>query len=199
MLGTVMARPREFNSREALDRAMQVFWTKGYEAASLCDLTEAMGLSKSSLYDSFGNKHELYLAALDRYNRTVAARDTRTVIAAAGGGRRGVEAVFARRLEAMVDRGETRGCFIGNCAVETGANDPAGAARVAQGVACLEQAFADAVREGQTRGEIANGDDADALARYLTSSLNGLIVIAKVKRNRDALEDVVRLTLGVLD
>ena len=62
-----MGRPREFNENEALESAMQVFWAKGYDGASLGELTSAMGLSKSSLYDTFGSKHELFIAAVERY------------------------------------------------------------------------------------------------------------------------------------
>ncbi|MCH7554884.1 MAG: TetR family transcriptional regulator, partial [Proteobacteria bacterium] len=76
------ARPREFDTTQALDRAMRVFWAQGYDATSLCDLLCAMGLSKSSLYETFGSKHELYLAALDHYNRTVTATHVAAVIAA---------------------------------------------------------------------------------------------------------------------
>ena len=64
-----MARPREFDVDDALDRAMNVFWAKGYEATSMSDLMAAMDLSKSSLYDTFGSKHELFLSALQRYKR----------------------------------------------------------------------------------------------------------------------------------
>ena len=69
-----MARPREFDANDALEQAMQVFWDKGYQSASLNALTEAMGISKSSFYEAFGSKHELYLSALEHYNATVSGR-----------------------------------------------------------------------------------------------------------------------------
>ena len=65
-----MARPREFDIDEALERAMDVFWTKGYDGASLQDLLEAMNIARGSLYKAFQDKHSVYLAALDRYDRT---------------------------------------------------------------------------------------------------------------------------------
>ena len=69
-----MGRPREFNTEEALEKAMKVFWAQGYEAASLHDLTRAMAISKSSFYDTFGSKHDLFISAIKHYNKTVASR-----------------------------------------------------------------------------------------------------------------------------
>ena len=61
-----MARPREFSTDDALGQAMDMFWSKGYQATTLGDLTRAMGISKSSFYDTFGSKHALYLSSLER-------------------------------------------------------------------------------------------------------------------------------------
>ena len=69
-----MARPREFSTDDALGQAMDVFWSKGYQATTLGDLTRAMGISKSSFYDTFGSKHELYLASLERYRAAMHER-----------------------------------------------------------------------------------------------------------------------------
>jgi len=71
-----MARPREFDANDALEQAMQVFWDQGYQSTSLNALTRAMGISKSSFYEAFGSKHELYLSALEHYNATVSGRVT---------------------------------------------------------------------------------------------------------------------------
>ena len=194
-----MVRPREFNAEDALERAMQLFWAKGYEATSLSDLTAAMGLSKSSLYDTFGSKHELFLAAMDRYNETVAARRAAGVIDGAKDSRAGIAAVFAAFLDEMVGQGEKRGCFVNNSAVELAPHDAAVAARVAAGLAHLEESFHGAVRQGQEAGDIAERHDARALARYLTASLNGLVVLAKANPERAALEEVVGVVLAALD
>ncbi len=190
-----MARPREFSKDEALEKAMQEFWAKGYRATSLNDLTRAMGLSKSSFYDAFGSKRALFLSAIDHYNRTVTAGSTAALIAEAGGGRAGITAVFERHLAEMVDAGERRGCFVNNCAIEMAPNDDQAAALVGAGFADLEEAFHGAVTEGQARGEIAPERDPRALARYLASSLNGLVVLAKARPERTALDEVVSLVL----
>ncbi len=194
-----MARPREFNQGEALESAMQLFWAKGYEATSLSDLVGAMGLSKSSFYDTFGSKHALFLSAIDHYNETVASRRAAALIAGAGGGRAGIAAVFERIAGDMAGRDGRRGCFVNNCAVETAPHDDAVAERVCAGFACIEEAFYEAVRRGQVDGEIAAGRDARALARFLTSSLNGLIVMAKADPDRAALEDVVGVVLSAIE
>ncbi len=194
-----MARPREFNAEDALEKAMQLFWAKGYEATSLSDLTAAMGLSKSSLYDTFGCKHELFLSAMDRYNETVATRFVAGVIDGATDSRAGIAAVFCCFLDEMLGKGDKRGCFANNSAVELAPHDAAVAARAAAGLAHLEETFYRAVRQGQEAGDIATGRDARALARYLAASLNGLIVLAKTNPERAALEEVVEITLAALD
>ena len=193
-----MARPREFSKNEALEKAMQVFWAKGYRATSLSDLIHAMGLSKSSFYDAFGSKRALFLSAIDHYNHTVAAGSIAALIAEAGGGRAGIAAVFERYLADMVDAGERRGCFVNNSAIEMAPSDDQAAALVGAGLANLEEAFHGAVTKGQARGEIAPEREPRALARYLASSLNGLLVLAKVRPERTTLDEVVSLVLETL-
>ena len=195
-----MARPREFDETEALDKAMRVFWAQGYDATSLTDLLGATGLSKSSLYETFGSKHELFLAALDHYNRTVTAKRVAAAIVAAPSPKAGIAAVFQGLINDMLKPdGDRRGCFVNNCAVEVAAHDAAAAARVCAGLDHLEAAFCAALRRAQAAGEIPAEHEARALARYLTSSLNGLTVMAKAKPRRAALEDVARIVLQALD
>lgn len=195
-----MARPREFDTTQALDRAMRVFWAQGFEATSLCDLLCAMGLSKSSLYETFGSKHELYLATLDHYNRTVTAKHVATAIGAHASPKAGIAAVFDGLIDSMVtSQGGCCGCFLNNSAVEVAPRDPAAARRVCDGLDQVESAFCEALGRARAAGEIPDHRDTQALARYLNSSLNGLMVMAKARPERGALEDVARIVLQALD
>ena len=123
-----MARPREFDPDEVLERATRVFWAKGFENASLDDLCEATGLNRSSLYSAFGDKRKLYLSALARYEdgsaaRITAALEDRPI-------RDGLKAFLASLIDSIVAGPGRRGCFIGNCATEMARLDRGAAARV---------------------------------------------------------------------
>ncbi len=195
-----MARPREFDTTRALEQAMRVFWAQGFEATSLCDLLGAMGLSRSSLYETFGSKHELYLEALDHYNRNVTAKHVASVIAAHASPKAGIAAVFHGLIDSMIAaEGGCCGCFVSNAAVEVAPRDPAAARRVCDGLDHVEAAFCAALGRARAAGEIPDHRDTQALARYLHSSLNGLMVMAKARPERKALEDVARIVLQALD
>ena len=104
-----MARTREFDREEALDRAMHVFWDKGYEATSLSDLLDAMGIARQSLYDTFGDKHALFLEALDRYE-THRLGQLQSCLETAPS----VTRAFRDMFEGLVDESESvkrRGCM----------------------------------------------------------------------------------------
>lgn len=193
-----MARPREFDSDQALDKAVQVFWTGGYEATSLCDLLAAMGLSKSSFYETFGSKHALFLAALDRYEKTETSRAV-AWLEQPGSPRKAIRALFERLVEKACTKGERSGCFLNNCAVEQAPHDAQASARVSTAMTRMEEAFRRAVKRGQGMGEINRTHDARALARFLNSNLNGLNVVAKVNPDRKALKDVVAVVMNALD
>ena len=192
-----MARPREFDTRQALEKAMGVFWSKGYEAASLADLIRAMGISKSSLYQTFGSKHELFLASIGLYSETAIGRLSGQLDAEASA-RRAIESLFAMFIDESLGA-DSRGCLLGNCAGEVASRDPQAAARIAEGMGKLEEAFQRTVVRGQAAGEIPETHDARALARYLTCVANGLRVMGKARPRRVALEDMARLALAALD
>lgn len=193
-----MARPREFDREEALDVALELFWLRGYRGASLDDLVGAMGIGKSSLYDTFGSKHALFLAALGRYGDTVSARLI-AGLEGPGAARQRIATAFAEVVERAATRGDRRGSFIGNCAVELAPHDGEAAARVREGLSRREAAFHRAVVQGQAAGEIPIQKDALAVARYLNASIEGLHVIAKANPDRTALRDIVGVVLSALD
>ena len=193
-----MARPREFDTTEALGKAMDVFWSKGYEATTLCDLLEAMGLSKSSFYDTFGSKHEVFLDSIEHYKQTMTAQVT-GVARLESPARKLIESLFERAVSRITEEGGQRGCFLNNCAVEVALHDPQAAKLIGGGIGLMEDTFFLLVERGQKEGDIATGKDARALARYLTSSLNGLLVIAKANPDPEGLADIARLSLATLD
>jgi TetR/AcrR family transcriptional repressor of nem operon len=144
-----MARPREFDPGVALDRAMEVFWSKGYEATSLDDLCAATGLSRSSLYATFGGKRDLLMQTVDRYveRRTP---DLAEILAQAPV--RAAFAALARRfIDQIVSGAGRRGCFLGNCAAELPRSDRGAMARVRQGLEGTQATFRAALARGAAR------------------------------------------------
>ncbi|HYY99212.1 MAG TPA: TetR/AcrR family transcriptional regulator [Pyrinomonadaceae bacterium] len=193
-----MARHKEFDRDEALHRAMEVFWSRGYEATSVGDLVERMGINRQSLYDTFGDKHSLYLAALDRY-REVEGRKMFELLERPGPVKRALRELFEGVVECSLGGGERRGCFVGNATSELAGRCKATAEKACGQMAAAEEALYRALARGRKAGEIKGARDLRAVARFLYSSLQGLQLMSKATRDRKTLEDVVRVTLSVLD
>lgn len=193
-----MARPREFDIDAALERAMQAFWAKGYESTSLDDLCEATGLGRSSLYAAFGDKRELYLRALGRYEDGAAERIA-AALARPLPVRKAIAAFVDRLIEDIAAGPGRRGCFIGNCAAELARADRGAAARVRRSLERIEAAFHDALARAKAEGEIAASADVDALARFLTAGIQGLRLVGKAKPERKVLDDIAATMLRCLD
>lgn len=117
-----MARPKEFDVEEALGSAMNVFWSNGYKATSLGDLTGAMGISKSSMYETFGSKHDLFLATIEHYTRTVTTQISGAAHIDAPAVKV-IRALFHRAVQRMAEPNSRRGCYLNNCAVEVSVRD----------------------------------------------------------------------------
>ena len=193
-----MARCKEFDRDEALHKAMEVFWSRGYEAASVGELVKQMGINRQSLYDTFGDKHSLYLAALDHY-REVEGRKMFELLERPGPVKRALRQLFEGVVESSLGAGERRGCFLGTATSELAGRCRATAEKACGSMAAAEEALYRALLRGKKGGEIGGGRDLRAVARFLYSSLQGLQLMSKATRDRKTLEDVVRVTLSVLD
>jgi TetR/AcrR family transcriptional repressor of nem operon len=192
-----MARPREFEPDVVLDRAMRIFWSRGYEATSVQDLVDHMGIQRGSLYATFGDKRALFLAAIDRYDCMVTAK----LLAALDEPESGMEAIrrfFRLKIDWAVAANRPRGCLVTNSATELASRDRRTTSRVAAVFTKIEAAFERAVVRAQKAGEIDPTRDPRALARFLTSSAQGLSVMAKTFPGRAVLEDIVEVILTVL-
>ena len=189
-----MARTKEFRPEAALDAAMQLFWRKGYEATSMRDLLDGMGIGRGSFYDTFGDKHALFLAALDRFEEV---RTAWVDEALEGSGLDGIEEVFRRTVEGLVGFRAEEGMPAGE---HRGRARPARSRRWRPGSRATSaaprrrsRAPSSARREA---GEIPATADPKVLARFLVSNLHGLRVLARAGSDRETLEDAVSVALG---
>ena len=188
-------RPREFDVDDALTAALRVFWSKGYEGASMTDLTEAMGVTRPSLYAAFGNKESLFRKALDLYEREKLC-------------------YMGQALEAPTARGVAERLLRGSLENQTSGDDPRGCLGVISSVAC--GAEADCIRqEVLERGRIAHealiermeraiaeGDfhtpvDPEGITKYLTAILQGMAVQAGAGASREELQRLVDTSLAI--
>lgn len=144
MVGRKMARPQEFNRSEALHQAMDLFWQKSYEATSMADLLKAMGLSKSSLYGSFGGKYQLFVAAFDAY-RAEREREAE-VILNRGTAREGVADLFQKIVSDVRAGDSSRGCMSINQAVEMAPRSPEISSRVLKDFTLIEDMLTRTIR-----------------------------------------------------
>lgn len=190
-----MPRTREFIPDEALDAAMHLFWSKGYGATSMRDLLDGMGIGRGSFYDTFGGKHALFLASLNRFEsvRTSWINDVLK-----DSGLDGIEEVFRRTVDGLTDFEPRRGCLMANTAVELAPHDPEVAEKISRHLRRTEEAFEGAMTSARDAGEIPPGSDPKILARFLVNNLHGLRVLGRAGAGRSVLEDAARVALRAL-
>ena len=188
-------RPREFDVDAALDAALAIFWRHGYEGTSLSDLTDAMGISRPSLYAAFGNKEQLFRAAMDRYERRVGP--TMSAALAVPTARAGVEQLLRRTADALTGGGEaSTGCFLilsaMTCSAASAAvRDEAAARRRDATAGPLRARFDRAAADG----ELPAGTDTAALAGFYSAVLQGMSVAAASGVTRPELQAVADVAL----
>jgi TetR/AcrR family transcriptional repressor of nem operon len=193
-----MARTKDFDESEVLEKAIKLFWRKGYNGTSMQDLVDGLGISRSSIYDTFGDKHQLYLKALCSYRQTqIKIRDQ--ILNASVPAKAAIRQLMNLTIDQMLRDKQHKGCFLVNSAVENASHDKETSAIVCQNDQEVENAFYEVVKRGQTNGEIASKQDPRALARFLFNNIVGIQVTAKSATDKAAFNDVVCLTMSVLD
>jgi TetR/AcrR family transcriptional regulator, transcriptional repressor for nem operon len=193
-----MPRPREFDETTALDAAIACFWHRGYEATSVRDLAMAMRISGPSLYNAFGDKRALFVAALERYlDHSTRARIKRLEesLPPKAAVRRFLEEIIERSLS---DR-ERRGCFLINSALEVAPHDCELGVLIADRLGEIELFFRRAIKAAQADGTVPSDRKPEDLAKLLLGVLLGIRVLARSKPDRALLEGVARPALALLD
>lgn len=190
-------RPKQFNQEEVLQRAMELFWQTGYEAASLPDLLQTMGISRQSLYHTFGSKRRLYISAIEHY-RAMQLSQALALLERDGSALQNVKDVVGF-FEDLAADARCRGCFVANALVEMGPRDPEIAKLLQDTLDLLREAIARALREAQVRGELSPQKPPDGLARALTNAMLGLAVTGKLHVGTNELHEIYDGTLSMLD
>lgn len=192
-----MARTKEFDPDEALDRALDIFWRRGYEGTSLRDLLEGMDISRQSLYDTFGDKRSLFLRVLARYETLsmqgmIQLLEGKSSVAAI----RGFAEYF---LHEVVHDGERGSCLMASTAIEVGRADPEIQSIVKAYFGRVEAAIHGVLTGAMEAGQIADDRDLRALARHLVNAIHGLGIMGRSGFSRPVLRQMLSVALSVID
>jgi TetR/AcrR family transcriptional repressor of nem operon len=196
-----MARKKEFDQTEVLTKAMEIFWQQGFEATSVDDLVKRMGINRGSLYDTFEDKHTLFLAVIQHYDNTVINPFLSDLDNActSGSAKQAIINFFHETVSISIAENQRRGCLVTNAAVELAPHDADAEKSIVNSLKRIESAFYVCLAKARQNREISNKHDLRSLARFLTSSLQGLRVMAKVNQDPKFLFDIVNTIVSVLD
>ena len=193
-----MARTKEFDREEVLTKAMYTFLQKGYEGTSMQTLVSTMGINRGSLYDTFGDKRSLFIAAIAHYEATI-VKDVMGSLTDPDAGKQSIIDLFRGLVVEMTKETNCYGCLMTNTAVELCPHDAEAKIKIDTHLKQIARAFGRTLKQARAKGEIKDDSDLDAIAHYLTSSWQGLRVMGKVNRDPQTLNKIVDVILSVLD
>ncbi|WP_028937254.1 TetR/AcrR family transcriptional regulator [Pseudonocardia spinosispora] len=191
-----MARIKEFDPDEVLGRAMELFWRQGYATTSITDLVEHLGIAKASLYATFGGKHDLYLAALDRYTG-LPEKSPAERLAQPGPVLPAIQSLLDS-YAAPPPAGTPPGCMVVNAAVECPVDDVAVRRRLDLNWTSVEVMLTSALLRARAQGEIRADVDPAAFARYLLVLMQGMQVVSSSDQGAQRARDAARHALAAL-
>lgn len=192
-----MPRPPEFDRREVLHGAMQMFWRRGYHATSIKDLVQATRLQPGSLYGAFGSKRGLFMDSLDAYFEAIRGMIDEVLHSSAPPLDR-IRRFFDVLLKESRRDPDVKGCMLVNTLLEIPAEDEEIIGRVAGMFREVEGEFRAVLQEAQARGDLSREQDPKALARLLLTGIYGLRVYNKTRAEAGALRGIVNQLLSVL-
>jgi TetR/AcrR family transcriptional repressor of nem operon len=188
---------KQFDPKEALGKAMQLFWAKGYAATGMAELQEQMGIGRKSLYDTFGNKRELFIKALQLYSDSV----MRQVLSELE--KKGSPLGNVRRLMRMLQKynstTECVGCLLGVSMAQVDADDEEMAAVLRRHVAGVQEAFYKTFKQARDAGELDQNTNARDLAWLFTAIVQGLALVGRVHDGPAAPRSIVNAALATLE
>ncbi|RSN11673.1 TetR family transcriptional regulator [Nonomuraea sp. WAC 01424] len=196
-----MARPRSFDEDRVLDTAMRTFWANGYESTSTRDLCEALGLDRSSVYNAFTNKRELFKRALTRYMDATTADQQQILDDHELPATERIRALFARILRTEAENrrdGHGLGCLTVNTTMELAGRDPEIALMLARDTERRIAGLTTAIRDGRRDGDIGSTRDPAELARFVNAVIAGIRVAAQGGADDATIEAVAATAMDAL-
>lgn len=189
-----MAGVKQFNQEQVLDKAMKVFWQKGYEGTSVQDLTTATGLGRGSLYGAFGDKEQLFLTVLDRY----ADKFQAAIVEQLNNSDpyQALEGMFEVMIKRMSDPQYPRGCLNTNTSIGISGKSEMIERKIAEHFGGLESAIYSVLRKAQTENKLSSEKDIRALARFLVAVSQGMAVLNKTFADPSVIRDVAKVALS---
>jgi TetR/AcrR family transcriptional repressor of nem operon len=192
-----MARKKEFDEDELLEKATNLFWRNGYHATSAQDLVDELKINRSSLYNTYSDKKTLFEKALKKYQE----QQTNTMIRMLGEAddpEKAIKKVFDGLVKESCEDDIAKGCFMVNTAVEIAGQDKEIGALVHANNKSVEDALTATIEKGQKKGQFSTKNTARAYARFLFGSINALRVIARSGADKSALNDIAEIALASL-
>lgn len=192
-----MARTKDFDENEVLAKAIQLFWYKGYNGTSMQDLVDALGISRSSLYDTYTDKHTLFVKALERY-QSVGNAQIQEIVSSSRSAKATIKKLLEFTTGELLCDKQQKGCFMVNAEVEVAPHDAEVNQLVCRNDQQMEDVFFEVIQKGIDSGEIKSSKDARALARFIFNAVKGMRVTAKSTTDKVIFDDIIKLTVSVL-
>ncbi len=193
-----MARTKEFNKAEILEKAKQLFWKQGFHATSIQNLVDHLGINRASIYDTFGGKNELYEAAFLAY-REENLTFMQQRLSKFDSVKKALKSLFREIIKIAIDDKDRKGCFVINCTTEYLPKHESILVELVSNKGAFQEIISKSLQEGKSKGEIDSKLNIKDTSAYLFSLLSGLQISAKVKSNKTELFKSIDMGMKVLD
>lgn len=190
-----MGRSKEFEENEVLQKAMELFWQQGYEKTSMSDLVEHMGINRKSIYDTFSDKHSLYLKVIERYGEFITAKYKSETLRAKTS-YQAIQYIFDYIIEGNDDK--HYGCLFVNAATEFGPWDQEVLKKTEDAFSQAENSITEIIKQGQENGELSRKYDNELLGEILHNAFLGLRVLVKTSASKEKMHNIAKFYLDLI-
>lgn len=193
-----MPRVKSFNEDHTLEKAMTLFWEKGFSATSIQDLVNHLGINRASLYDTYGGKEELFQKSFKRY-LNLKREKTRKFFESEPDVKTGLKKLFLLAINECVSDVDKKGCFMVNTTTELIPGDLEMVQVLAENKKNIETLFFDYLKKGESQGQIKEGKDLKSIASLFFTYYSGLTVVTKVEEDKALMRNTVMAALTLLE